>query len=215
MWLKCVLHLEVLHPSRNLFLQSLIAMILAPIEHVSVLLSLLLLLTVYVWCRYHRMPLPAHGFYPTSSRATKVIVWNRRVVVRLGTSFGPESSIAWFLCMHKPPLYEVGRVVVHAAGELGVRISPLRPDVPLDVCLCISLRIWVKALRFLGIVKRGALKIPWLRIGCGSRFIVRAIKVFDITHEPLGLGPILVRHNGLGVEGVAEGHLIHWDRRLV
>jgi hypothetical protein len=48
MWLKCVLHLEVLHPSRNLFLQSLIAMILAPIEHVSVLLKLLLLLTVYV-----------------------------------------------------------------------------------------------------------------------------------------------------------------------
>lgn len=47
MWLKCVLHLEVLHPSRNLFLQSLIAMILAPIEHVSVLLKLLLLLTVY------------------------------------------------------------------------------------------------------------------------------------------------------------------------
>jgi hypothetical protein len=57
--------------------------------------------------------------------------------------------------------------------------------------------------------------MPWLRIGGASRFIVRPIKVFDITRETLGLGPILVRHNGLGVKGVAEGHLIHRDRRLV
>ena len=45
-------------------------------------------------------------------------------------------------------------------------------------------------------------------------FIVRPIKVFDITHETLGIGPILVRHNGLGIKGIAEGHLIHRDRRL-
>jgi hypothetical protein len=35
--------------------------------------------------------------------------------------------------MHRPPLHEVGRVVFHAAGELGVRISPLRPYIPLEV----------------------------------------------------------------------------------
>lgn len=214
MWLKCVLHLEVLHPSRNLFLQSLIAMILAPIEHVSVLLKLLLLLTVYFWCRYHRLSLPAHGFYPTStsSRATQVIVWNHWVIFRLGTAF---CGIGWFLWMHRPPLHEIGRVVVHAAGELGVRICPLWPDVPLEVWLFISLRIWVKALHFPGIVKRRTLEMTWLWIGGASRFIVRPIKVFDITHETLGLGPILVWHNGLGVKGVAEGHLIHRDRRLV
>ena len=57
--------------------------------------------------------------------------------------------------------------------------------------------------------------MTWLRISCASRFIVRAIKVFDIAHETLCLGPILVRHNGLGVKGVAEGHLIHRDRRLI
>ena len=57
--------------------------------------------------------------------------------------------------------------------------------------------------------------MPWLRVGYGSRLIVRAIKVFDITGETLGLGPVLAGHNGLGVKGVAEGHLIHRDRRLV
>ena len=48
MWLKCVLHLQVLHPSRYLLLKSLIPVMLAPIKHVSVLLKLLLLFIVFV-----------------------------------------------------------------------------------------------------------------------------------------------------------------------
>ncbi len=70
-------------------------------------------------------------------------------------------------------------------------------------------------MRFPGIVERRALEMPWLRVGCGFRVIVRAIKVLDITRKTLGLGSILVRHYGLGVKGVAEWHLIHRDRRLV
>jgi hypothetical protein len=38
MWLKCVLHLQVLHSSRYLLLKMFIPVILAPVEHVSVLL---------------------------------------------------------------------------------------------------------------------------------------------------------------------------------
>jgi len=53
MWLKCVLHLQVLHTSRYLPLQRLIPMVLTPVQHMRVLLQLLLLSIVLV-CHLQR-----------------------------------------------------------------------------------------------------------------------------------------------------------------
>lgn len=61
MWLKCVLHLQILHPSRYLLLQCLIPLEFTPIHHLiwlCLLLCLLLVIYLYWETTMTRYPLP-------------------------------------------------------------------------------------------------------------------------------------------------------------
>jgi hypothetical protein len=84
MWLKCVLHLEILHPPGDLPLQSLISLELTPVHHLIRLLLLrdllLLAINLYGEAAIARYPLPLLALKPPACLHRMTLVHVGRLV---------------------------------------------------------------------------------------------------------------------------------------